>query len=193
MFLRCFSACGCINRASLVAAVRVCLWPCLWVGAHVSLGIFSTTSHCIAMTLIHTPSDSSPPPPPSPILLPPTQSSTPVLRAVQSAGTLTVAGRSQQQSIWKVPKTDSGVGGWMGGGGGLISKSGDERQIRQIGPLISYQYTAVAAPLSLNLKNQLEQSKDGFNDLFSHTGGYRAKLRCLIRAAQACEGWTCRR
>lgn len=60
-----FSAWWCMNETSLVTALCVCLWPCLWVGAHVSIGIFSTTSHCNAMALICTPlSPLLPPPPP---------------------------------------------------------------------------------------------------------------------------------
>lgn len=151
-----------------------------------SLGIFSTTSHCIAMTLIRTPSDSPPSatlprsPPPNPIIHPCSRSC-PICRNAHSRSkepaTVYMKGSQNRRRRW-----------WVDGREGLISKSGDERQIRQIGPLISYQCTAVAAPLSLNLKNQLEQSKDGFNDLFLHTGGYRAKLRCLIGAAQACAG-----
>lgn len=146
-----------------------------------SLGIFSTTSHCIAMTLIRTPSDSPSTatlprsPPPNPIIHPCSQSC-PICRNAhchsKEPATVYMKGSQNGRRRW-----------WVGGGGGeFISKSGDERQIRQIGPLILYQYTAVAAPPSLNIKkkNQLEQSKDGFNDLLLHTGSYRAKLRCLI-------------
>ncbi len=51
----CFSAWWCMNETCLVTASCVCLCPCLWVWAHVSGGIFSTTSHCNAMALICTP------------------------------------------------------------------------------------------------------------------------------------------
>lgn len=128
-----------------------------------SLGIFSTTSHCIAMTLIRTPSD-FPPAPPAPFSSP--QPNHPPLFSELSnlpERSLSLGGASN--SLYeRFPKQAAAlVGGWAaggnGGGGVLISKSGDERQIGQIGPLISYQYTAVAAPLSLNLKKSIRTIK----------------------------------
>lgn len=102
-----FLACWCMNETSLVTALCVCLWPCLWVGAHVSIDIFSTTSHCNAMALICTLLNRCCPPPPSTILPNPPSPTYPILNAFQSATTFTLAGISLKVCL-KVSFTKKG-------------------------------------------------------------------------------------